>query len=213
MFDDRRDAGRKLAAALEAYACQGVLVLAIPRGGVEVGYQVARALGADFCLVIVRKLPYPDNPEAGFGAVAEDGSVFVFERAASWLSRQAIQEIIEEQKAEVKRRIAVLRGGRPLPPIEDRTVILVDDGIAMGSTMRVAISLCKNRSAGEIVVASPVASSQMAGEMGALADRAIILETPPLFRAVAEVYRRWYDVPDREVLAIMQTWREERATG
>lgn len=121
MFRDRTDAGRKLAQALDKYKGADALVLAIPRGGVEVGYQVARHLDADFSIIITRKLPYPDNPESGFGAIAEDGSVFMVEGARYQLPQSSIKKIVEEQKREIKRRIEALRGGRPLPEVEGRT--------------------------------------------------------------------------------------------
>jgi predicted phosphoribosyltransferase len=214
MFKDRQDAGRKLARALEAYQDQDVVVLAIPRGGVEVGYQVAKHLDADFSLLIARKLPYPDQPEAGFGAVAEDGSTVILRDAARWVSDETIETIVEEQRQEIERRVAVLRQGEPLPELEDRTVILVDDGIAMGSTMRAATKCCRRYNAGTIVVAVPVAGREVADEIGgaqdALADQVVVLEQPRFFRAVAQVYERWYDVPDSEVTAVMERWRRDK---
>jgi predicted phosphoribosyltransferase len=210
MFKDRKDAGEQLAQALDSYKDKDVLVLAIPRGGVELGYEVATALNADFSLIVVRKLPYPDKPEAGFGAVAEDGSTFTFDQSVHTLPDQTVERIIRQQRDEVARRIEVLRKGKPLPEIEGRTVILVDDGIAMGSTMRAAIALCKNQGAGKIVVASPVSSERVKDEIRQLVDHVVILVTPPFFRAVAQVYRNWYDVSDREVLDIMEKWEREK---
>jgi putative phosphoribosyl transferase len=209
MFDDRTDAGKKLATALAEYRGQDVVVLAIPRGGVEVGYWVATSLGADFSLLVSRKLPYPDNPEAGFGAIAEDGSAFISEEASRWVPEQSIQRIIQEQKAEIRRRISALRGGADLPKIVGRTVILVDDGIAMGSTMRASIQLCKHQKAAKIVVATPVAGERVARELVRLVDELVILEMPPFFRAVAQVYRHWYDVSDGEVIQVLQKWQTE----
>jgi len=213
MFKDRRDAGRKLARELEAYEDQDVVVLAIPRGGVEVGYQVAKYLDADLSLLIARKLPYPDQPEAGFGAVAEDGSTVILRDAARWVSDETIETVVEEQRQEIERRVAVLRQGESLPDLEDRTVILVDDGIAMGSTMRAAIECCRHYGARKVVVAVPVAgrevTEKIGGERDGLADEVVVLEQPRFFRAVAQVYERWYDVPDSEVTAIMERWRGE----
>ena len=204
MFQDRQDAGQKLGEALEMYKkCDGI-VLAIPRGGVEVGYYVAQYLGVPLSLVIVRKLPFPENPEAGFGAIAEDGSAFFVDRVSSRLSSDVIRLILEEQKQELERRIQVLREGQPLLSIEGKIVLLVDDGIAMGSTMQAAIMLCKNKKAGKIVVASPVASQATAAKLAEVADETVILEKPPFFHAVAEVYSNWYDVPDDEVISFMQ---------
>lgn len=211
MFKDRIDAGRQLAEALEKYRGEDVLVLGIPRGGAEPACRVAKHLDADFSLVITRKLPYPRNPEAGFGAIAEDGSTYIFEDAARWLSDRVVDEIVEAQKSEIRRRIEVLRGGGPLPEIAGRTVILVDDGIAMGSTMRASIKLCRKQEAARIVVAVPVAGPRVIGEFERLTDDLIVLETPPFFRAVAEVYENWYDVPDAEVLGIMEKWRTEQS--
>jgi putative phosphoribosyl transferase len=210
MFQDRTDAGRQLAAALEDYRGRDLLVLAIPRGGVEVGYQVARQLGADFSIIVARKLPFPGNPEGGFGAIAEDGSRFVFREALRGLSAETVGRILEEQKAEVQRRVKVLRGDEPLPRIQGRTVILVDDGIAMGSTMRASIKLCRRHKAGEVVVAVPVAGPRQAREIGEMADRLVVLETPPFFQAVAQAYAHWHDVPDGEVLDAMDRWRAEK---
>ena len=219
MFEDRRDAGQQLAEALEGDRGEDVLVLAIPRGGVEVGYQVAKQLDADFSLLIVRKLPYPDQPEAGFGAVAEDGSAVILEQASRWVSDETVKQVIENQRQEIERRVAVLRKGEPLPPLEGRTVILVDDGIAMGSTMQSAIMLCRRQGAAKVVVAVPVASRQIAdqdwpdkvkAERTGVADEMVVLEQPKFFRAVAQVYDRWYDVPDSEVMALMMRWREEQ---
>jgi putative phosphoribosyl transferase len=210
MFKNRKDAGEKLAKALQHYKGERLIVLAIPKGGVEIGYQVAKFLNSDFSTIISRKLPYPDNPEAGFGAITEDGSIFILDYAARGLSKYEIDRIIKEQKQEISRRIAILRGGKPLPDIAGKTVILVDDGIAMGSTMRAAISLCKNKKAKKIIVASPVAGSSTADELAEFVDDVIILEQPIFFRAVAQVYKNWYDVSDEEVIQIMNKWQKEK---
>jgi len=203
VFEDRKDAGKRLARALEKYIGEDVLVLAIPRGGVEVAYEVAKYLGAELALLVARKLPYPHNAEAGFGAVAEDGSTFIFEGAAAWLGRKKIEKIKKEQLREIIRRIDVLRKGKPLPEISGRNVVLVDDGLAMGSTMRAAVMLCKNKDAAKIVVAVPVAGREVANEVAGIVDELVVLEVPPFFQAVAQVYRNWYDVGDEEALEIM----------
>jgi len=204
MFKNRKDAGEKLAGALKKYEAENPLILAIPRGGVEVGLQVARELNADFSLLIARKLPFPDNPEAGFGAIAENGSTFIFEDAYNWLAGENIERIKQQQIAEIERRVKALRGGNPLPDMKGRTVILIDDGIAMGSTMRAAIELCKNREARKIVVAVPVAGREVAEEIERKVDELVVLEIPAYFRAVAQAYERWYDVSDEEVLDLLR---------
>jgi predicted phosphoribosyltransferase len=204
IFKNRKEAGQKLGKALDIYKrCDGI-VLAIPRGGVEVGYYVAKHLELPLSIIVVRKLPFPGNPEAGFGAVAEDGSVFFVNRFSHVLPSEVVQQILEKQKRELQRRIDVLREGKSLPTITDKIVILVDDGIAMGSTMQAAIILCRNKKAKKIIVAAPVAGPDTAAELTDVVDEVVILEKPPFFRAVAEVYENWYDVPDSEVIRIMQ---------
>lgn len=210
MFEDRKDAGKKLAQALKGYKNKNALVLAIPRGGVEIGYEVAKNLNADFSVLISRKLPFPDNPESGFGAIAEDGSTFIFQELVSRLPEKTVRRILVEQQKEIERRISALREGNPLPGISGKTVILTDDGLAMGSTMRAAVFLCRKRQAAKIVVAVPVASALVAREFQSQADEVVILEKPPFFRAVAQVYRNWYDVSDREVLKIMDKWNTRK---
>ena len=179
-------------------------VLGIPRGGTVVGYEVAKCLDAEFSIIVVHKLPFPDQPEAGFGAIAEDGSVFINPGAAATLPSSVIDTTIEQQRTEVARRVITLRGGTDLPELRHRNVILVDDGIAMGSTARAAIMCCRNAKANRITVAAPVASPDAVTNLESVADGVVALLSPPFFRAVAEAYRRWYDVPDAEVQGIMR---------
>lgn len=213
MFKDRFDAGKKLAQKLEHYSDEDPIVLAIPRGGVPVGFEVAKHLNCRFSLVIARKLPFPYNPEAGFGAIAEDGSTYIMTGAMNNISQNMLDTILAQQKEEIKRRVNILRGGRPLPELQSQTVILVDDGIAMGSTIQTAIKLCEKKEAEKIIVGSPVSSPEVARSIGQRPSVAetIILETPKFFRAVAQVYEHWYDVPDHEVLEIMNRWQNEFA--
>jgi len=186
------------------FKAPNTLVLGIPRGGVEVAYEVARQLDAPLSIVIVRKLPIPSNPEAGFGAVAEDGSAFFIDRICNQIPGATRADIVQQQQQEVQRRIEALRNGRPLPDLGGRNVILVDDGVAMGSTMRAALALCRHQQAQRVVVAVPVAGPAVARQLAEAADALVVLKKPPGFRAVAEVYRDWYDVPDDEVIRILQ---------
>ena len=204
MFKDRKDAGQKLAESLQIYKEEDPLVFAIPRGGVELGYEVSKVLDADFSLLICRKLPFPFNTESGFGAMAEDGSLYINESAAASISHKEIEQIIIQQSLEIKRRIQTLREGRPLPSIKGRSVILVDDGIAMGSTMHVAVELCRKEGAKRIIVAVPVASRQAIEKFSHIADEVVVLESPVHFYAVAQVYENWYDVSDEEVLDFLK---------
>jgi predicted phosphoribosyltransferase len=210
VFKNRCDAGRRLAKALEPYAGARAVVLAIPKGGIEVGYEVARHLGAEFSIVVSRKLPFEDNPESGYGAVAEDGSVFLHEELAKFVPEDQIQRSIQAQQREIERRIAVLRKGRPLPDLAGRTVILVDDGVAVGSTMRASIRCCKNRGAAKTIVAAPVSSRAFYRAIKSEVDEAVVLETPGFFRAVADVYARWYDVSDDEAVRMLERFERER---
>jgi putative phosphoribosyl transferase len=212
MLDDRTEAGKKLGEALMHYTSPHTMLLAIPRGGVRVGYEAAKVLGAQLSLIISRKLPLPWNTEGGFGAVAEDGSTWLVPGYEAQISGEVAAKTIADQKEEIRRRIQVLRGGRDLPDIRDRTVILVDDGIAVGSTMRASIACCRNLGAGKVVVAAPVTGSDTAREMKKIADDVVILEIPSRFRAVAQVYLNWYDVSDEEVLQIMKE-AEQRVKG
>jgi len=207
MFRDRKDAGEKLALALEAYKARRPLILAIPRGGVEVGCQVAGRLGAPLAILVVRKLPLPFDPEAGFGAIAEDGSTFVFEHLAATVPQAVVERIVEQQKQEIRQRVELFRHGAPLPEMAGRCVILVDDGIAMGSTIRAAMVLCRKQEVARIVVASPVAGPARADELARFADDVVIVEKPTRFHAVAQVYENWYDVSSEEVVAIMEKFR------
>lgn len=207
MFKDRKDAGKRLAKALTKYKNGNTIILAIPRGGVEVGFEVAKHLGVNFNLLISRKLPLPYNPESGFGAISEDGSTFIFKEADMWLSAGEIERIKAEQSEEIKSRIQNLRGGEPLPDISDKKVVLVDDGLAMGSTIRASIMYCKNQEAFKIIVAVPVAGTRVVKEISKLVDDIVVLEQPTDFRAVAQVYENWHDVSDEEVLNILKEWK------
>ena len=207
MFKNREEAGKKLARALRDYKDKGVLVLGIARGGAIVGYEVAKELNADLSIIISRKLPFPGNPEFGFGAIAEDGSSFILGEYEELLPRTLVDKIIGEQKSEITRRILALRKGEGLPEIKGRTVIVVDDGIAMGSTLRAAILLCKNRKAQKIIAASPVSGEGMEKELADIVDEAVILEKPPFFRAVAQGYQDWHEVSDEEVVELIKKWK------
>lgn len=210
MFNDRKDAGQQLAMALAGRVAEDALVLGIPKGGIEVGYEIASALRLDFSVLICRKLPFPDNPESGFGAIAEDGSTYLSPLAKSWVSETEVRRIISAQKKELKRRASLLRGDFPCPRIENRNIILVDDGIAMGSTMRVAVACCRKKHAERIIVAVPVASQTAVIDIGKEADDVIALLSPLNFRAVADVYRNWYDVSDNEAVELLKNARQNR---
>lgn len=203
MFYDRREAGEKLAEKLKKYKeDKKAIILAIPRGGVLVAIEVAKILNLPLDLIIVRKLPMPDNPEAGIGAISETGEV-VWQPQRFFYSEEIIEEILRKQKAKVKKRIEILREGKDLPNLKGKTVILIDDGIAMGSTMEAAIKTVKEKKVKKIVVAVPVGGKEIIEKIKNMVSEMICLEVPRQFYAVAQVYKNWYDVSDNEVIEVL----------
>src|SRR5438132_4167604 len=172
MFRDRTAAGERLAAMLEQYRGSHVLVLAIPAGGVPVAAAIARSLGLALEVAPVSKVLFPWTTESGYGAVAFDGSVWIDDAMAAraHLTREQMEKGIAEARAKVERRNARLRRARPLPNLATRAVILVDDGIAAGSTMRAAIAALRELGAAKVLVAVPTASRSAAQTVGGLAD-------------------------------------------
>ncbi len=210
MFANRKEAGQRLAQALESYKWQNPLILAIPPGGAEVGFEVAKSLGADFALVISRKLPFPDNPETSFGAITEDGSTYLHVNLVRQLSPEVVNTIKKEQLREIQGAVEIFRHGRSLPEISGRTVILIDDSLTLGSTMKAAFLLCRKRHAAKIVVAVPVSGKKVMQEIKWLADEAITLESPEFLYDVAQVYDRWSAVSDESILNILTQWEKVR---
>jgi len=210
MFIDRKDGGMQLAEALEKYKDKRVVVLGIPRGGAETAYYVALYLNAEFSLLISRKLGFPDNPEAAFGAIAEDGSVYLNSHALRYLQQATVNEVIDIQKREIKRRIMQLRGGMPFPDIKDKIVILVDDGIATGATVFAAITMCRNLKAKKVVIAAPISGRDTAAYLEEKADEVVILEKPDNYWAVSQGYEYFYNLEDSEVLKIMEKWEKHK---
>ncbi|MDX5480749.1 MAG: phosphoribosyltransferase, partial [Hymenobacteraceae bacterium] len=160
-------------------------------------------------LLISRKLGHPGNPEYAIGAIAEDGSVYISARAREEVAQEAIDRATEKQKQEIQRRIEILRQGKPLPSLEGKTVILVDDGIATGATLFAAIKMCRNQKAGKVVVAAPVSGREKKKELQELVDEVVVLETPKVYFAVSQAYEAFYDLTDAEALAFMDRWKKE----
>src|SRR5665647_835033 len=211
MFRDRKDAALQLAKALEKYRDKNAVVLGIPRGGAETAFYVAIHLNAELSMLVSRKLGHPDNPEYAFGAIAEDGSIYLSPFAEQEVSHETIKEVVEEQKKEIERRIKILRKGIPLPELKNRTVILVDDGIATGATIFAAIEMCKKRNAGKIVVAAPVSGFEMEEKLAKKVDEVIILKKPDDFFAVSQAYETFYNLSDDEALGFMERWENEKS--
>jgi predicted phosphoribosyltransferase len=201
-FRDRADAGQQLARRLEAYANRpDVLVLALPRGGVPVGFEVAQALNVPLDVFLVRKLGVPDQPELAMGAVATGGVRVLNEDVvhALRIPPQVIDAVAAEELRELERREHVYREGRPAPDVRGRTVILVDDGLATGSTMRAAVAALRRQDPARIVVAVPTAAPSVCQEFRALVDDVVCLITPEPFYAVGLWYRDFSQTTDEEV--------------
>jgi len=185
-------------------------VLAIPNGGVAVALEVASALKVELDLIICRKIPMPLNPEAGFGAIADDGTIFLNEELVKriGLSRQQIDYEASKVRAEIKRRSLLYKGDRPLARVIDRTVIIIDDGLASGITMMAAVESVRHRRPREMVVAAPCASAIAVKQLERVADKVVTCTTGYMPRfAVADFYRQWYDPSDEEVLRYLNQWR------
>lgn len=204
VFKNREHAGRELAAMLEAkYKEAHPLILGVPRGGVEVAYYVARQLDAELSVVISKKLPFPGQPEFGFGAVAEEHIAYVSEHGRHGLTDAQIEPIIDQQVEEINRRIQMYRDGKPLPEMNGRTVIIVDDGIATGVTLVPVVRLCRKKNAAKIVLAAPVSGMHFDEHLHE-ADAIEVLIQPPGFYAVGQVYEQFGDFPDEELLDLLR---------
>lgn len=203
VFKDRKHAGEVLAQMMESYKNSSAIVFGIPAGGVPVAAEIAERLGLALDVAVVSKVTLPWNTEAGYGAVAFDGTVrFNEEMMASVnLSPQDVEEGIARTRAKVHRRIALFRGERPLPDLSGKTVILVDDGLASGFTMLVAVEALRNQQASQIVVAVSTAHSHAVTRIAANVDRIYCpnIRSSWIF-AVADAYENWYDVTEQEVL-------------
>ena len=210
-FADRRDAGRRLAAALKSYAAERPIVLALPRGGVPVGYEVARALGAPLDVCVVRKIGVPWHPELGMGAVAEGGHVYLSRELIARLgvSDDELSEAVERQQREVEARVRRFRGDRPRLHLTGRTVLLVDDGIATGGTVRAVIEAIRAESPKRVVLAVPVAAASTLEELAREVDDVVALLSPPALYAIGLWYEDFAQVPDEEVVRLLALTRLE----
>jgi predicted phosphoribosyltransferase len=208
MFRDRADAGRQLAAELSRYAGRvDVVVLALPRGGVPVGWEVARALGAPLDVFLVRKLGAPFQRELAMGAIASGGVRVLNDAVVRRLGITAAQidAAAAEEQAELDRREREYRGGRPPPPVRGKTVVLVDDGLATGSTMRAAVEAVRRLGPARVVAAAPVGAADVRGRLAGVADEAVCAREPDPFFAVGTWYEDFTQTTDEDVRALL-TW-------
>ena len=210
VFRDRTDAGQKLAERLTGFTGNQSVVYAIPRGGVPVAVEVAGKLGAPLDVVIPRKITVPDNPEAGFGAVTEDGTIVLNEALVRQmeLTKPVIQQQAETTRADVVRRIAAFRAHLPETSVEGKTAIIIDDGLASGYTMVAAVKSMQKRKAAKIVVAVPVASGSAYDLVKRIVDELVCLVVARTYGfAVASFYHHWHDLTDDEVVKFLENWQ------
>jgi putative phosphoribosyl transferase len=214
MFKDRKDAGLQLAGKLGAFAGQeNVLVLALPRGGVVTGVEVARRLKASLDVLIVRKIGHPWQPELAVGAVSETGTVVYNEDVVSsaGVTKEYLRAEVARQKEEIARRIQLYRGGQKIEKLTGKTVILVDDGVATGATMKAAIETLKKEKIEKLIVAVPVAPPSTAAELRSMADIFVCLEIPEDFMAVGSYFGDFTQVTDLDVVKLLEDFRAGEA--
>lgn len=208
IFLDRSDAGRELARQLGHWRGQpNVVVLALPRGGVPVGFEVARALEVALDVMVVRKLGFPGNPELAIGAIASGGARILNQRligyvanAERYIETQAVAEGLE-----LERREQTFRRGRPAPDLRGKVTILVDDGLATGSTMSVAVTATRQLGAAKVIVAVPVGPPDSVDHLREVADEVICLHTPEDFHAVGQFYDDFTQTTDEEVTSLLSS--------
>jgi putative phosphoribosyl transferase len=213
IFKDRREAGRLVADKLLHYKDrEGVIVLALPRGGVMNGFEIAGRLGCPLDVIIVRKIGFPGQPELAAGAVSETGAV-VLNRAViemGGVSDEYIKEETNRQLKEIMRRIDLYRGGKGHPPFGGKTIILVDDGVATGATMKAAIEALKEEKPERLIAALPVSSVEAGEAISGMVDEWVCLHTPPEFAAIGNFYEDFRQVSDDEVVELLKRRRDGR---
>ena len=211
-FEDRRDAGRKLAGKLSRFGGERCVVFGLPRGGVPVGYEISRSLGAPLDVFVSRKLGAPGQPEFGIGAVAAGGvrilNADVVRRLG--ISDEYIERVTAREVAEVDRRLRFFRGGRPEPEVGGRTTILVDDGLATGVTARAAVEALRQRKPGHLVLAAPVCAAQTAKLFRSRVDELVCLASPSDLGAIGLWYKNFEQTTDEEVVQLLEKSRTER---
>ncbi len=211
IFEDRTDAGKKLAEKLLQYEkIPGGIVIGLPRGGVVAAVEVARRLSLPLDVVCPRKIGAPFNPEYAIGAITETGEGIFNEEAISYLniSSEHIKEIVEFEKKQAQRRLELFRKGLPPRDFKDKIMIIVDDGLATGSTMKAAIKSVKAEGAKKIVCAVPVSPPDTYREISKMVDSIVCLDTPHLFQAVGQFYEDFRAAEDEDVAAIMRAYKK-----
>jgi putative phosphoribosyl transferase len=215
VFRDRRDGGRQLAGKLESYRAERPIVLGLTRGGVPVALEVARSLGAELDIIVVRKIGAPECPEYAVGAIAEGGAVYVRREAQRevGLRDEGVAALAEREAVELARRARLYRGDRPMPDLAGRTVIVVDDGVATGATAHAAARAARQRGAAHVVLAAPVIAAGSEPELRPDFDDVVAVEFPEPFIAVGLWYERFRPVSDEEVLGCLRLGRDGPEAG
>lgn len=208
-FSDRQEAGRKLAAELGDYRGSDVVVYALPRGGVVLGYEVAQALGAPLDLVITRKIGHPENSEYAIGAITEEGEALYDEREKALVDRGWLERAAEKERREALRRRQVYLEGKSRASAWGKRVIVVDDGVATGLTLRVALASLRKDEPRELIVAVPVAPHDIVSILEKEADTVVVLEDAEEYLgAVGAYYERFSQVSDEEVIDLLRKSRK-----
>ena len=210
LYKDRIQGAMRLAREFSGLSLSYPLILAIPRGGVVIGFELAKELKGELDIVVSRKLGAPGEPELAVGAVMHDGTTFMNEDVAKHV--RASDEYLEREKRhqieEANRRLLVYRGNRPYPLLKDRSVIIVDDGVATGATMIAALGWARDKGARDVIAATPVAPIETIRKLEEAADRVICPATPEPFFAIGQFYEEFSQVEDAEVIQLLQrSWK------
>ncbi|MDG6923297.1 MAG: phosphoribosyltransferase [Nitrososphaerota archaeon] len=206
IFRDRKDSGMRLAQALKELKGKNPIILAIPRGGVPVAKEIADFLDCEMDLIITRKVGAPGNPEFAIGSVTQDGEL-ITDREFATSYGVGESYILEESKRQaklIKDRLKKFRGDKPYPSLENRIVVIVDDGIATGYTIRAAVQSIKRKNPALLIIAVPVAPRETIEELQSEVDRVVCLSTPEIFYAIGEFYENFEQVEDEEVVKILK---------
>jgi putative phosphoribosyl transferase len=211
ILKNRVEAGKKLALVVKSVR-KDAIILAVPRGGVVVGFEVAQALCVPLDIIVTKKIGAPENSELAIGAVAEDGTFTLDEDILKqiYVPKEYINEEVERQKQEIQRRLIRYRGDVPYPSLKNREVVIVDDGVATGSTLKAALRLLRTKGAKTVVVAVPVGPPDTIKELRKLADRVVVLFTPEPFYAIGQFYMDFSQTSDEEVIELLKRNKESQ---